>query len=102
MLYYVTAIPSRSFRIHTERSHIMQNAFSSSAGTGIADNAFPSQITLAQAYVPRQGWETPLPPEDALEAGTVFPSLVLPFMKGKGGAHDADDVQSVFLANAKG
>lgn len=70
--------------------------------TAIAENAFPTHITLAQAYVPMQQWETPMPPQDALEAGTVFPSLVMPFLKGKGGDCHADAVQSVFLANAKG
>lgn len=70
--------------------------------SAIAENAFPMHLTLAQAYVPKQAWETPLPPQDALEAGSVFPSLVMPFLKGKGGDCHADAVQSVFLANAKG
>lgn len=71
-------------------------------GAGIAENAFPEQITLATPYVPMQAWETPMPPQDALCAGTVFPSLVLPFLKGKGGTCDDEAVTSVFLANAKG
>ncbi len=64
--------------------------------------AFPASVTLAAAYVPWQYWETPMPPCDALEAGTVFPSLVKPFIMQKGGAADGNAVTSVFFANAKG
>ena len=62
---------------------------------------FPAQLTLAMAYVPYQSWEEPLPEMQALEAGTVFPSLVKPFMMGKGGSTDAD-AAAVFGQNGKG
>lgn len=65
-------------------------------------SAFPAVVTLASAYIPWQNWETPCVPCEALQAGTVFPSLVKPFCCGKGGAAHDDAVTSVFLANAKG
>lgn len=37
---------------------------------------------LAMAYVPMQPWEEPYPQEQALQAGTIFPSLDLPFLGG--------------------
>lgn len=65
-------------------------------------SAFPASVSLASAYIPWQNWETPCMPCEALKAGTVFPSLVMPFTCGKGGAvHDAA-VTSVFFTNAKG
>lgn len=36
------------------------------------------------SYVPWQRWEELFCPEDALQKGTTFPSLVMPFV-GKGG-----------------
>ena len=39
---------------------------------------------------------------DALEARTVFPSLVKPFMMGKGGAADGREALEVFGFNGKG
>jgi hypothetical protein len=65
------------------------------------EGVFPSQLTLAMAYVPYQSWEEPLPDAQALEAGTVFPSLVKPFMPEKGGSRDASAV-AVFGENGKG
>ena len=65
------------------------------------EGIFPSQLTLAMAYVPYQSWEEPLSEEQALEAGTVFPSLVKPFLLEKGGSRDAD-VTAVFGQNGKG
>ena len=41
------------------------------------------KCSLAMAYVPWQEWETMYDDERALERGTAFPSLDLPFM-GKG------------------
>jgi hypothetical protein len=32
------------------------------------EGVFPSQLTLAMAYVPYQSWEEPLPDAQALEA----------------------------------
>lgn len=60
---------------------------------------FPPKLTLAMAYVPCQKWEEPLGGDEALCAGTVFPSLVKPFLMGKGGAEDA---RTVFGYNGKG
>ncbi len=37
---------------------------------------------LAMAYVPMQPWEKTYGPEEALQAGTVFPGLDLPFLGG--------------------
>ncbi|MGN0647495.1 MAG: spore coat associated protein CotJA [Oscillospiraceae bacterium] len=45
---------------------------------------FPALILLASSYTPFQSWEEPLDAQAALEAGTVFPSLVMPFMMGYG------------------
>jgi len=41
------------------------------------------KCSLAMAYVPWQKWEKPYDDEKALERGTIFPSLDLPFY-GKG------------------
>lgn len=45
---------------------------------------FPALILLASSYTPFQAWEEPLDLCAALEAGTVFPSLVMPFMMSYG------------------
>ncbi len=45
---------------------------------------FPALILLASSYTPFQAWEEPLDVCAALEAGTVFPSLVMPFVMGYG------------------
>ena len=63
---------------------------------------FPSQMSLAMAYVPYQSWEEPMRAGDALRAGTVFPSLVKPFCMGKGGADDGRDAAAVFGFDGKG
>ena len=63
---------------------------------------FPAKLSLAMAYVPYQYWEEPMSAKDALEAGTVFPSLVKPFLMGKGGAADGRDAAEVFGFNGKG
>ena len=63
---------------------------------------FPAKLSLAMAYVPYQCWEEPMSAQDALEAGTVFPSLVKPFLMGKGGATDGRDAAEVFGQNGKG
>ena len=62
---------------------------------------FPAQLTLAMAYVPYQAWEQTLPPDEALCEGTVFPSLVKPFMKEKGGVQ-YEEAAAVFGRDAKG
>lgn len=65
---------------------------------------FPQQLTLAMAYVPYQSWEETLPAEQALCEGTVFPSLIKPFMMGKEGAGNGSyaDAAAVFGHDAKG
>ncbi len=45
---------------------------------------FPALILLASSYTPFQPWEQPMDEAAALEAGTVFPSLVKPFMMAYG------------------
>lgn len=40
---------------------------------------FPADMPPAMAYVPFQQWEEPYAPNKALAAGTMFPSLDLPF-----------------------
>jgi hypothetical protein len=56
------------------------------------------------AYVPYQSWEETLPAEQALCEGTVFPSLIKPFMMGKEGAGNGSyaDAAAVFGHDAKG
>lgn len=41
---------------------------------------FPEQTPLAMAYVPYQQWEEPYGEMIAIERGTIFPSLDLPFI----------------------
>ncbi|MCI8631574.1 MAG: spore coat associated protein CotJA [Firmicutes bacterium] len=41
-----------------------------------------SDLPLAMAYVPMQGWEETYEPAEALMNGTVFPCLNLPFLGG--------------------
>ena len=60
---------------------------------------FPARLSLAMSYVPYQTWEEPLTPKDALCAGSVFSSLVMPFMMERGGAQDA---RAVLGYNGKG
>jgi hypothetical protein len=42
--------------------------------------AFPAEMPIGMCYVPFQQWETPYAENVALEKGTIFPSLDLPFM----------------------
>lgn len=48
----------------------------------VPNGVFPEETPLAMAYVPYQTWEKPYSENKALEVGTIFPSLDLPF-KGK-------------------
>lgn len=43
------------------------------------DQAYLGQLPLAMAYVPFQQWECLYEPNHALQRGTIFPSLDLPF-----------------------
>ena len=63
---------------------------------------FPAQLSLAMAYVPYQTWEEPMCAADALQAGTVFPSLAKPFLKGKGVTGNGTDAVEVLGYNGKG
>ena len=74
---------------------MMQNMTAPANPQGI----FPARLSLAMAYVPYQTWEETMTPADALNAGTAFPSLVMPFMMEKGGMQDAT---AVFGYNGKG
>ena len=40
---------------------------------------FPAETPVGMCYVPFQQWETPYAENAALERGTIFPSLDLPF-----------------------
>lgn len=62
---------------------------------------FPAGLSLSMAYVPYQSWEDTLPPAQALREGTVFPSLVKPFLMAKGGERD-EDAAAVFGQSGKG
>lgn len=37
------------------------------------------EVSLAMGMIPVQPWETPYTPEKALNRGTIFPKLDLPF-----------------------
>lgn len=41
---------------------------------------FPEHTPIGMAYVPYQEWETPYDDVIALQRGTIFPSLDLPFI----------------------
>lgn len=48
-------------------------------------SAFPSQISLAMAYVPLQRLNSVYQEDVALQAGTLFPDLDKPWLVGRGG-----------------
>ena len=52
-------------------------------GNSVQESVFPAETPLAMAYVPFQKWEEPYAPNEALAAGTIFPSLDLPFEGSK-------------------
>jgi hypothetical protein len=45
---------------------------------------FPTETPVGMCYVPFQQWESPLAENVGFEAGTIFPSLVMPFNTSKG------------------
>lgn len=51
----------------------------------IPESTFPAKISLAMAYVPYQRFERLYDGEKALERGTLFEELDLPFYGGKRG-----------------
>lgn len=68
----------------------------------VPEGTFPPRMSLAMAYVPFQCWEEPLPANKALCQGTVFASLVKPFVMGKGGRAYDEDAVEVMGFNGKG
>lgn len=63
---------------------------------------FPELIVLAMSYTPFQQWEQPLPEETALAVGSVFPSLIMPFMMAKGGEGYDAQYAAAYGCNGKG
>jgi len=49
------------------------------------ESTFPAHVSLAMMYVPYQRFENLYEPDKALERGTLFKDLDLPFYGGKGG-----------------
>ncbi len=49
------------------------------------ESTFPAHVSLAMMYVPFQRFENLYEPEKALERGTLFADLDLPFYGGKRG-----------------
>lgn len=49
---------------------------------GSFDHMYLGSLPLAMCYVPFQRWKTTYPLDKALERGTVFPELDLPFEGG--------------------
>lgn len=48
--------------------------------TLLSDGINPRLLSLAMAFVPAQRFETPYEPSLALNRGTIFPALDLPFL----------------------
>lgn len=55
---------------------------SGSTGDGSFDSMYLGSLPLAMAYVPFQRWKTTYSLDRALQAGTIFPELDLPFRGG--------------------
>lgn len=60
------------------------NGKCSTAGLTIPVGKFPQNTPDAMAYVPYQQWEETYKENTALERGTIFPSLDLPFYGKEG------------------
>ncbi len=54
-------------------------AFEPARSCGESDGVFNQNIPLAMAYVRDQDWERVMTARDALNHGTAFRSLVMPF-----------------------
>ena len=50
-------------------------------------SVFPDKTPIGMCYVPFQQWETPFAENVALEKGTIFPSLDLPFLGKEGNSN---------------
>ncbi len=48
----------------------------------VPEGRFPKETPNAMSYVPFQEWEKTYPENKALEIGTIFPSLNLPYVQG--------------------
>lgn len=48
------------------------------------ESRFPAETPLAMSYVPYQEWEETYKENKALEVGTIFPSLNLPYSQDSG------------------
>ncbi|MCM1023980.1 MAG: spore coat associated protein CotJA [Prevotella sp.] len=57
---------------------------STKASNTDAVTVFPAETPIGMCYVPFQHWETPYAENIALERGTMFPSLDLPFCGKEG------------------
>lgn len=44
---------------------------------------FPASTPIGMGYVPMQQWGAVYPPDTALQRGTIFPELDLPFQMGR-------------------
>lgn len=68
----------------------LENAMRRSSGAGNSSDAngqttrLPQKMPLAMAYVPFQQWGEVYDDSEALDRGTLFPELDLPFEKGAG------------------
>lgn len=51
-------------------------------------SAFPAETPIGMCYVPFQQWETPYAENIALERGTMFPGLDLPFCGKEAGCNE--------------
>lgn len=56
--------------------------------TKIPKTRLPEDIPLASAFVPYQFWDTPIPPEEGLNIGTIFSELDFPFLCDGGANHE--------------
>lgn len=59
----------------------------SRSGLYSPEGAFPEETPLAMAYVPYQEWKSVYTENVALERGTIFPELDMPFT-GKEGVYE--------------
>ena len=65
-----------------ETPDIPQDSGNHGENGGSFDSMYLGSLPLAMAYVPFQRWKTTYSLERALQAGTVFPELDLPFTGG--------------------
>jgi hypothetical protein len=56
--------------------------------TKLPTTRLPKETPIGSAYVPYQTWEEPMSAEDALNHGTIFTELNLPFLCVGGANYD--------------